>query len=1018
MARVLHLFAYISFNLGVSMYKALSLILLISTTLASSIQVNYLRKDSKYDDYGIHLYGKNIPTDHVTSWPEVHKLEIKDDQSSLTIPLQNDHDKFNLLVHSRGHVDINPLEISPLDFKKEGVWLVQGANIAFKSKEEAVKGMQKVYDIRARWISKDTIAFRKDDINGKSFSLHFADDGDIRIKDNKVIVKGSEDAGHNLAVTGDFNSESADFYKKFAYLRDHNFSRINLSLDEELVRKSIKSHAVLVARDENGNVTGSTALHRAGLIDELFTYDGEDLGIKFVDAKPVLKLWTPTAHEVKVRVYSDSSKESEIKGSPFPLVEKSGVWEIEGKKNWKNKFFLYEIKQFHREKGIISVETTTDYNSVSLSTNSNMSQIVDIENDFIPQNWNEHQTKEFFPSKDPTDMSIYELHTRDFSIFDKTVDSKYRGTFKAFTQKSSNGMKHLRSLAESGLTHIHFLPINDIASINEDKASRIDIFDPIEKLIPNHPMKGETIEQVLSSFPADSEKQQEIVALLKDLDGYNWGYDPHHFMVPEGSYSSEPNGAARILELRQAVQSLHEVGLKVIIDVVYNHTYDNTVLNKIVPDYFYRLDHLGNPTKDSCCFDTASEYTMVKKMIVDSTVNWAKFYKVDGVRFDLMNFITKETMTEIRGKLNALTKARNGIDGKSIYMYGEGWDFGSLKWLLPNESTTQGGAIDLKMELGSFNDKFRDSIKGKGQNERELFEDDSYLTDKVGEKDQVMSSLRGTQNDWGNGMYNSPNEAINYLDAHDKATLWDHLLAKVGDYASIEKMIKMQQLGIGFISLSQGIPFFHAGVEILRSKSGDENSYNSGDWYNKLDFTYTTNNWAKGLPPAWQEENLHAWPNWKGKLQRIPAPTPAQIKGNLEYFKDLLKIRKSSKLFRLNEQGLIRDKLSFPPTDNKNLLVMKLDDSKGTPVDDEIEKIYVLFNNTWNDWIDFYDEDLKSGEFELHPVHVNTVEPDMRKMIDNSGSEKKALSFTDQGQGKISVPCMTSLVYILKRAKI
>lgn len=982
----------------------------VIATTASAVEINYLRKDSKAHEYGIHVWGESIKKSQRTVWPEVHSLS-----TVVNLDTQNES-PFYVIVHKNGQSDLGPVEVDPT--KGDKVFFIQGAGKAFYSEQEAKEALEKVYDLKGRWIEQKTVAWPSQLSENHQIELYHNDKGAIRVKGNQVLVEGKEITPIKGILKGNFHNEESSFYKRWAFLRDHQFSKIEFDLNESQARNLVKEHMVVVVRDEQGNIIDNSGLQKAGVLDQLFSNKEVDLGAVVSKNKVNINLWSPTARKIRLRIYDNATTKNY---RTMEMIEKNGLWTSELPLSDEDKYYVYEIEQFQREAGEIETHLVTDPYSLSLSENSKRSQIVNLDKSFAPKGWDKHKTTEYYPLESPTDMTIYELHTRDFSIFDPKVPANEKGTFKAFTRRESHGMKHLSELAKSGLTHIHLLPINDMASINENREERIELTDKMEKLDPNHEFKDKTILEVLEGLPIDSDQQQEIMTKIKDLDGFNWGYDPHHYMAPEGAYASDTNGGARVKELREAVQSLHESGLRVIVDVVFNHTYDNSVFNKIVPDYYYRLDHFGVATKDSCCFDTASENTMVQKLIKDATVNWVRHYKLDGIRFDLMNFLTKETLIDIRESINSLTLEKDGVNGKGVYLYGEGWDFGSLKWLLPEESLHQWGAASLKMGLGSFNHIFRDSIKGKGQNERELFVDDSFLTDKTENRDQVKLALRATMNDWHDGIYNGPDETINYLTAHDKATLFDHLLAKVGLWAPMEKVVKMQQMGIGFISLAQGIPFFHAGVEILRSKSGDENSYNSGDWFNRLDYTYTTNNWRKGLPPAWQEENLHAWPNWKERLLKIPTPSSDQIKNNLEWFKTMLQTRKSSPLFRLRTREQVQQKVSFPEniTDKNGnhdprLLVMKIDDRNGEKIDSENKAAYVLFNTSWNEWLHFQDEDIKNNNLVLAKDLSESNEKVLKELLDNSGTESREEAFIDKKNGKISVPCMSLMVYFLK----
>ena len=372
-------------------------------------------------------------------------------------------------------------------------------------------------------------------------------------------------------------------------------------------------------------------------------------------------------------------------------------------------------------------------------------------------------------------------------------------------------------------------------------------------------------------------------------DGYNWGYDPWHYTTPEGSYATDPDGTTRIVEYREMVEALNETGLRVVMDVVYNHTTASgqdpkSVLDKVVPGYYHRLDADGDIETSTCCQNTATEHRMMEKLMVDSVVTWAKQYKVDGFRFDLMGHHSKANMLAVRAALDALTLAEDGVDGKSIYLYGEGWNFGEVQ---NNARFVQATQLNMAgTGIGTFNDRLRDAVRGGGP-----FDTDPRLQgfatglsfDPNGadqgddphaklllEQDQIRVGLTGNLRDYEfEGMdgtiitgadvdYNGspagytddPQEAITYVDAHDNETLFDALQYKLPTDTTMAERVRAQVVALSTVELGQGVPFIQAGTELLRSKSLDRNSFNSGDWFNTLDFSYEDNNWGVGLPPA------------------------------------------------------------------------------------------------------------------------------------------------------------------------
>jgi pullulanase len=416
----------------------------------------------------------------------------------------------------------------------------------------------------------------------------------------------------------------------------------------------------------------------------------------------------------------------------------------------------------------------------------------------------------------PADSIIYELHIRDFSI-DKSSGIKNKGKYLAFTEtgtKSPSGEKTgVDYLVDLGITHVHLLPSFDYASVDE----------------------------------AEPENNQ-----------FNWGYDPENYNVPEGSYSTDPqHGEVRINEYKQMVQSLHKNGIRVIMDVVYNHTSSSadSNLNKVVPGYYYRLNDDGTFSNASGCGnETASERAMVRKYIVDSVVYWAKEYHVDGFRFDLMGIHDIETM-------NAVRKALNEVD-PAIIIYGEGWTAGSSP-LPDDQKALKANVPSLDTGIGAFSDDIRDGLKGS------VFDsmDQGFVNGKAGMEEiikfGVVASTENSQIDYNLVNYSDtwwakePAQTITYASAHDNNTLWDKL-AISNEADSEEDRIKMNLLSGAIVLTSQGIPFFQAGEEFLRSKPSEdgasfvENSYNSPDSVNSLKWdTLTKNkevfNYYKGL---------------------------------------------------------------------------------------------------------------------------------------------------------------------------
>ncbi|MCL4256087.1 MAG: DUF3372 domain-containing protein, partial [Anaerolineae bacterium] len=399
---------------------------------------------------------------------------------------------------------------------------------------------------QAHWVTANTIAWNVSTTN-TNFALYYAPNAGIEADGNTLVGDGME----SIALTVNEDGLSADVIAKFPHLA--NFKAFTISeADLALVPEILKGQVVVAGMDANGNLINATSLQIPGVLDDLYTYNGE-LGIVWDGDVPTISVWAPTAKYVKFHLFADSNPNTSSTVLDMTNDPATGVWSITGDASWKNQYYLYEVQVFAPTVRRVVTNLVTDPYSRSLSMNSARTQIVNVNDaDLMPEGWLD-VTKPSLAA--PEDIVVYEVHIRDFSRIDPNVPEEYIGTYKAFTVTDSVGMGHLSALADAGLTHLHLLPSFDIATIDEDKANwQTPSFDE------------------LASFPPDSEMQQELLNNTRDLDGFNWGYDPYHFDVPEGSYSTNPDGVTRIIEYREMVQSINNIGLRVVIDVVYNHT--------------------------------------------------------------------------------------------------------------------------------------------------------------------------------------------------------------------------------------------------------------------------------------------------------------------------------------------------------------------------------------------------------------------------------------------------------------
>ena len=869
---------------------------------------------------------------------------------------------------------------------------------------------------QAYWVSADTIAWEIASGEGVTYKLHYAADASLE------IVDGVLTGGESLDLTANGAGLSEAVLEKFPHLAGLTALQLPAETSRETLQELLRSQLAVVAYDADGALIGGTGLQIPGVVDDLFTYDG-DLGVICDGETPTLSVWAPTAQNVNLHLFADESADAEATVIEMEYDPATGVWSVVGTPEWTYQYYLYEVDVYAPSVQRVVTNMVTDPYSFSLSMNSNRSQIVDLYNDpaLMPEGWLE-VTK---PALDaPEDISLYELHIRDFSITDASVPEELRGTFAAFTVTDSNGMQHLASLSQAGLTHVHMLPLFDIATINENAAERVE---------PDF--------EELASFAPDSDQQTAIIDPIRDQDGFNWGYDPLHYTVPEGSYSTDPNGAQRIVEFRQMVQSLNNIDLRVVMDVVYNHTNaagqsDNSVLDRIVPGYYHRLDGSGNVATSTCCQNTATEHNMMRKLMVDSIETWAVAYRVDGFRFDLMGHHMLDDMIAVRETLDALTVEADGVDGTSIYVYGEGWDFGEVENNQRGVNATQlniGGT-----GIGVFNDRMRDAARGGtpfgGQQEQGfingLFVDPNGITPGtetlqqarlIRFMDQIRVGLAGNLADYtfeqANGQtvtgadidYNGspagytsdPQENIIYVAAHDNETLWDAIQYKAPESADIAARVRMNNMGISLVGFSQGIPFFHAGDELLRSKSLDRDSYNSGDWFNAIDFSYQDNSWGRGLPPSSSE-------NWD-----IIAPllgdeslqvTSDDILSATNHMQEVLQIRNSSPLFRLQTAEDVQQRLTFHNTgfnQTPGVILMSISDMvEGMEdIDPNYGMVVVVFN-TDVDPVTIGDDAFDGLSFELHPVQV-------------SSADAVVQTATYNGDGTFTVPGRTTAVFVV-----
>ena len=516
-------------------------------------------------------------------------------------------------------------------------------------------------------------------------------------------------------------------------------------------------------------------------LDKL-AYNGSDLGAVYSKDNTVFKVWSPTAKKVQLMLYSDgdASAVSEYESCvDMEYDEKTGVWAAAVKGDLANKYYTYYIYNGVKGKEVV------DIYAKAAGVNGNRGMVVDLDGT-DPEGWS--SDKHVSVDK-PTDAIVWEVNVKDFSKDPASgISANNRGKYLAFTETDTTvdgsgiGTTGLAYLKDLGVNYVQLLPIFDFGSVDESGSD----------------------------------------------DQFNWGYDPKNYNVPEGSYSSDPyNGNVRITEAKQMIKAIHDNGMGVIMDVVYNHTYEGAKswFNMTVPDYYYRFTESGSWSNGSGCGnDTASEHLMFRKFMVDSVVYWASEYHIDGFRFDLMGLHDVDTMKAIREALDKLE------GGEKIIMYGEGWDMSTSA----EPGTVMANQKNIKKmggRIGAFNDGFRDGVKG-----HTFTAGQGGFVQGSGGQAAVKAGIKAEVDNWAS----VPGQVVTYTSCHDNYTLWDKLVITSGTKENFdvrsENLVAMNKMAAALTLTSQGISFFQAGEEFARTKHGDENSFSSSYKINQLDW--------------------------------------------------------------------------------------------------------------------------------------------------------------------------------------
>jgi pullulanase len=586
-------------------------------------------------------------------------------------------------------------------------------------------------------------------------------------------------------------------------------------------------------------------------------YSGKDLGLTYSPKAATFKIWAPTANAAKLNLYKSDLGGTAVRSINMNKGE-NGIWQITVAENLKNSYYTFQVNI-----GNTWSEEVVDPYAKACGTNGLRAQVIDLK-ETNPVGWAQDKSPNFSVSNKQTDAVIYELHVRDASIHASSGiknKGKFLGLAEVGTKNSAGQSTGLSHIKELGVTHVHLLPFYDYNSVDETKAAV----------------------------------------------QYNWGYDPVNYNIPEGSYSTNPaDGKVRIKELKELIKTMHSNGLRIIMDVVYNHTAltKNANFNILVPDYYYRKRADGSfSDASSCGNETASDHAMFQKFMIESVVYWVNEYHIDGFRFDLMGIHDIETMNLISDTLHKIKP--------SIVLYGEGWTSSSSP--LPEEKRALKKNAAQLNGIAVFSDDMRDGIKGSVFN----IDDRGFATGNIGNSESVKFGIvaagKHPQINYSKVNYSKepytagPAGLINYADCHDNNILWDKIALSFKE-ASVAERTKMHELAYSIVLTAQGASFLHAGTEFLRTKNGVENSFDKGDIVNGIDWDLKTKN-----------------------------------NTSYQFIKNLVQIRRAHPAFRLQTAAQIATHINFENSQPAGIIAYTIN---GAAVGDTWKKIWVAYNGS------------------------------------------------------------------------
>ncbi len=993
---------------------------------AGIARVHFFRPDNNYAFWTVYAFNDTTADTGNYNGGPIQQTGSDTYGAYYDVPLKPNPQDIGFIVHNIQTGSKNTPADLHLDVALYNeAWIISGDPTVYLTQPTAAQLLNANFlKLQAFWIDRTTIAIQSVyAVPGATYSLLSSPTAGLQATASGVI-------GGTATPLVSGNGLSPEQLARFPQLKGYSTLTLPTTLKPSDYSALVKSQLAVSVQKGDGSLLYATGVQDAGVLDDLYSYRGA-LGVVLnrpgerEDSEErssgalAIKVWAPSAQSMKLQLFRSAADASPAQ--ILPMTENNGVWTAALDRSWLGAYYLFDLTVYAPSTRGIVENVVSDPYSIDLALNGTKSRITDVDAAANqPAGWRDDRSPALARVND---LSIYELHVRDFSVGDSTVPAEHRGTYLAFTDMQSDGMRHLAQLAASGLRAIHLLPTFHFNSVNEDKSTW--------KTTPD-----------LSSFGPDSQQQQAAVAAIQGADAYNWGYDPDHYLAPEGSYAV--NADDRVKEYRQMVMGLHRAGLRVIQDVVFNHTSgfgqaSNSILDRVVPNYYNRLDADGALETGSCCADTATEHFMMGKLQQDAILWNARTYKIDGFRFDIMSFTFVKNLQQIQQALATLTLEKDGVDGRRIYIYGEGFNFGETANNALGVSASQLNLYGTG--FGTFNDRIRDGVRGGGPFDDSrvqgfatgLFTAPStYTTSNTGLTDQKATLLH--RSDWirvgltGNlrdysftdatgkvitggqldyqgqptGYTGSPVEAVNYASVHDNQILFDAIQAKSAEGDSAADRARRQVLAMSVVALGQGVPFFAAGDDLLRSKDLDQNSYDSGDWFNKIDWTEQGNNWGIGLPIASQNQNQ--WTIEQPLLANSALkPTTSEIQGTAAAFQDFLRIRQSSALFRMASSAEVQKNLQFLNTGASQipgLIVMRLAANGGNY--GRYSNVLVVFNATKQQQ-SFTSAALVNLRLQLHPVQRSSSDPTLQNAI------------FDAKTGTVTVPALTTAVFAGER---